>query len=318
MSLTSLRALSVLYRHLRLRELPCPGCGGDERRLLLRRDRHFLRIDVSHCLRCGLVHAARGYDPGDDARFYREIYPVLASRRPRLTEVQHRDAAALAAWRWRWIVGRIGRPAGLLDVGCGAGLLLAEARRHGVPLVRGVEPDPVSRAVCAGLGLGGVVAGSLDELASSGAAQAPVVTLFHVLEHLPDPVAALRRLAVCVSDALVVEVPDIEGDLSSLGIRNFHVSHRSYFTAATLANLLADGGFAIESEVRDDGGGAHPAVIRVVARPAGTARPARRTIDDPTKRIRALARPWSLRNGYARGACRLLKLALQPAPRTGQ
>jgi SAM-dependent methyltransferase len=75
-----------------------------------------------------------------------------------------------------------------LDVGCGNGAFLDRARRAGWD-VMGVDPDPVAvqAARCRGLN---VQRGSIECL---DADTFDVITLNHVIEHVHDPVAVLRR-----------------------------------------------------------------------------------------------------------------------------
>ena len=72
-----------------------------------------------------------------------------------------------------------------------------------------------------------------------------VITMFHVLEHLPEPVAALQNLRDISHSGsrLVVEVPILE-----LGLTNdingfFSVQHMTHFSRSSLKNCLARAGW---------------------------------------------------------------------------
>ncbi|SCW66962.1 Methyltransferase domain-containing protein [Sphingobium faniae] len=83
--------------------------------------------------------------------------------------------------------------------------------------------------------------GLLDErFAAEHEAAFDIVTLWHVLEHVPDPVGLLRLAMKIVkpSGVLCIEVPNLDDDTISLsdGFRNrwFMQEHISYFSPETL------------------------------------------------------------------------------------
>jgi SAM-dependent methyltransferase len=96
----------------------------------------------------------------------------------------------------------------LLEVGCGHGLLLDEARRAGWR-VRGLEPARSARAHAASLGLD-VRDALVDDLDPAVEGQYEAIVMVDVVEHLEDPVATLRAAAALLVDggALCVVTPD--------------------------------------------------------------------------------------------------------------
>lgn len=92
-----------------------------------------------------------------------------------------------------------------------------------------------------------------------------LVTLMHALEHIPDPVNFLAKLAtkLPVGGRLLVEVPDHAQNPFDLLIAD----HSSHFTAATLAALVASAGFEIEHVVGDW----MPKELTLIARKTGRA-----------------------------------------------
>jgi len=70
-----LHSMGVISRELT--SVGCPGCAGDDPRLVWRHDRYFLRVDLSICRGCGLVYLARGLVGEAAHRFYDSIYPRL-------------------------------------------------------------------------------------------------------------------------------------------------------------------------------------------------------------------------------------------------
>jgi SAM-dependent methyltransferase len=132
----------------------------------------------------------------------------------------------------------------MLEVGCGHGLLLDEARGRGWQ-VEGLEIADASREHARdALGLD-VKPDTLDDFEPSGAYHA--VVLADVLEHLDDPVGALDRIARLLAPggiALIV-TPDPASRTARLaGSRwwGYLPSHTYLIPHATLRGLLRDAG----------------------------------------------------------------------------
>jgi SAM-dependent methyltransferase len=137
----------------------------------------------------------------------------------------------------------------LLDVGAGRGRFVAAARDAGWAAT-GIEPS--ERGVSAASSVYGVelARGGIDD--ATGAYD--TVVLWHVLEHLDDPDAALARLASLVAPGgtLLIGVPNLASVQASIGRdRWFHLDlprHRTHLTPAGLRALLERHGFAVERE----------------------------------------------------------------------
>lgn len=109
------------------------------------------------------------------------------------------EASFAARTYARAVSATIGRTSGsLLDVGCGDGAFLKEARRTGIAgHVVGVEPsvaavnasDPDIRA--------NILVGPLEQIEVSS--QFDLVTFFQTIEHVRDPIAFLTRLRSLVA-----------------------------------------------------------------------------------------------------------------------
>jgi SAM-dependent methyltransferase len=166
----------------------CPLCGADVPEILfLARDRLVGKpgeFPVVRCRSCDFIYlnphptteALAGYYP--DA-----YYPI---------DEGCETPAAIAVVRG--LLQRVeracpGNPLRILDVGCGTGLFLKFARDAGHE-VRGIELS--ESAVRYGKQIYGVSieTGTL-ETANLPGSEFDVVTMWHVLEHMPDPIAAL-------------------------------------------------------------------------------------------------------------------------------
>jgi SAM-dependent methyltransferase len=133
----------------------------------------------------------------------------------------------------------------LLEVGCGHGLLLDEARRRGWQ-VTGLEPARAARAHAESLGLD-VRDALLQDLdpASDGGYEA--IVMADVIEHLEDPVGALRAAAALLADggALCVVTPDpVSATARLAGPRwwGYLPAHTYLLPRRTLKRLLPEAG----------------------------------------------------------------------------
>ncbi len=92
----------------------------------------------------------------------------------------------------------------LLDVGAGTGDFLVRVKRNGWS-AKGVEPNEKAKMKAAKKGI--VLKTSLDEL---GAEKYDVITLWHVLEHLPNLADQVARLSTMLTDdgILIIAVPN--------------------------------------------------------------------------------------------------------------
>jgi SAM-dependent methyltransferase len=136
----------------------------------------------------------------------------------------------------------------LVDVGCAAGHALVEARSAGFHAL-GVEPSEEMARVARERS-GCEVLCAPVEAASVPTASAGVVCLFDVLEHLVDPVAALRRARAWLAPGglLAVTVPDFGSWWARASGRRWPFvtpwEHLHYFTRRTLSRALREAGFA--------------------------------------------------------------------------
>lgn len=143
-----------------------------------------------------------------------------------------------------------------LDVGCGAGGVLLRALPHCIACA-GVEPQSRWRTELQSRGV--PVRSSLDEIAD---ASVDVVTLFHVLEHIPDPLPFLATLRAKLAPRglLFIEVPNADDALLQLyrcrafSEFTYWSPHVFLYNARTLALLLKkaglDGGATIQQYQR--------------------------------------------------------------------
>ncbi len=219
----------------------CPACGG-ALRAWRRAPDHEPASGATHlllrCAACGTAVTAGPppeFSAAHEAGAYRPGAPRGAgTAAPILHAFDRRRLAILA---------RAAAPPGpLLDVGAGRGRFVAHARTAGWD-ARGIEPSGRSRAAH-------VEAVALED-AAVAAGSLGAITLWHVLEHVERPGAALERLRGWLrpGGALLAGVPNLDSLQARLaGPHWYHLDlprHRTHFTARGLRTLLERSGFAV-------------------------------------------------------------------------
>jgi 2-polyprenyl-3-methyl-5-hydroxy-6-metoxy-1,4-benzoquinol methylase len=236
------------------------------------------------CLSCGLVQQSPL--PTEDAlRAYYSHHYRTDYKKTYQPKNKHIYRAGIAAkHRIEFLISGLAEqgeePLGIthLDVGAGGGEVVYAARKHGF-LSIGIEPNHgYSEFARDAYG----IEVQTRELSDVPAGSYQVVSMFHVLEHMPNPRAvfeALHALTVPGGYALI-EVPNIEqADASPANI--FFHAHLIYYSTATLL-FAADEWFA-PLRVVDNGN------IRVLFgrrdSPKPGALPQRHTIDRTLHRL---------------------------------
>jgi len=195
--------------------------------------------DILQCRDCGLLSAVVPTDAEEILANYADVVdPTYLDEEPSRREVFAWFAGAMA--------GHPVRGRRLLEIGANVGLFLSVAEEHGWE-ARGVEPS--SWAVEEGRRRFGVnlrqgTIESLDEPESG----ADVVAMFDVLEHLVDPVAALKALRPLLDDEGLLVLSTVNAAGLHARVRKgswpwFIRSHLFYFTPSTLDAMLRAAGF---------------------------------------------------------------------------
>lgn len=136
----------------------------------------------------------------------------------------------------------------LFEIGCSEGRALSALLKAGID-AKGCDADPgeIAKAELR-LPARTVAVGALDDLDVSPE-RLRNVAMWHVLEHLSDPVAALRSLITKGAQRIYVEVPNV--DAYSLDRESVHYQHVHLFdfSATTLVSVLQAAGFGAISVV---------------------------------------------------------------------
>ncbi len=220
----------------------CPLCSSTGSELFDRRVVQASLVTNRLCKTCGLVYQSPRMSDEELEAFYekeyREIYQGSEGPNKKDLQVQRERASALVAFTRDKIEPGIRH----LDIGSSTGMLLIGFHDRYQTEPVGVEPGIAYRRHAQSLGL--KVYESLNELRESQERPFQLISLAHVLEHFPDPVAylqGLRRDLLVEDGLLLLEVPNLYAHDS------FELAHMIAFSTHTLVQTLKKAGFDVVS-----------------------------------------------------------------------
>lgn len=234
-----------------MEEVPCASCGSNDVKVMFfgksghedpeayqpTTDSYFHYGRIVKCVRCGLVRISPRPHWDYLLPAYQETSDALY-----LSEVRGR------AWSARSILKRVERVAGtgrLLDVGCGAGILLSVAK--GKWDVMGVEVSHEAAAEARKRFGVNVVENTLEQ-ASFPPDSYDAITMLDVIEHIPDPAGTLREAQRILKPGgvLFVLTPNVDAPVAKMMGRwwwGFRPAHLNYFSRKTMNQMLVESGF---------------------------------------------------------------------------
>jgi SAM-dependent methyltransferase len=201
------------------------------------------------CARCGTARLTPRPSDGEMARHYTATTYARAEGGDDTSELGRRLDAFFDRQAERAIAARPAnaRPGRLLDVGCGDGRFLKAMQTRGWQ-VEGLETDPVAAGL-ARRRTGATVHESYLENTPLSEEAFDMVSLLHVLEHVPDPRATLTKANQLLKPGgtLVIAIPNIQCIEATIFGRNWYPldlpRHYWGFTPHTLVRLVEECGF---------------------------------------------------------------------------
>ena len=146
----------------------------------------------------------------------------------------------------------------LLDFGCGNGQYLSYMAKLGWH-VHGMDMSTLAVETCQAKGLQAVAGIRPDQ--TYAPEYFDVVTLWHVLEHVPSPTETLQHIHTVLKPGgkLIVAVPNIDSTLSHSLKQYWYFldvpRHLTHFTPETLNMVLNKSGYRLECLKKQDHGG---------------------------------------------------------------
>lgn len=221
--------------------ITCALCGSTNHKHFDTRTFRGQKITNLQCNKCGLVFESPRLSDSELEAFYEAEYRLLYQGQggPIAKDliIQKARAQSLLAFTSPFLKKLDHH----LDIGCSSGLLLETFRSAYDCIAAGIEPGKDYRAHARLRGLD--VFESLEALGDvTDPVQFGLISMAHVLEHIPDPVGYLRCLRetwLAPGGLLLLEVPNLFAHDS------FEIAHLYSFSAHTLSQVLGKAGFEI-------------------------------------------------------------------------
>jgi len=244
--------MSPVVRPAAREETACNLCGRRDEVVVGTRDRDGHPLRTVLCRACGLVWTNPRPTAADMNAYYETTYRAdyKGQSAPPLRKIVRGFVGA--ADRRAML-----RPFGartMLDVGCGAGELVYLMRRAGVD-ASGLEPGRDFAGFARDVLRIPIQVAAVDAASVAPASQ-DLVTMFHALEHVPDPRVVLTTVRGWLKRGgrLVIEVPNIAARVQAPS-HQYHYAHLYHFTGSTLAALgEAAGVRLVDTRYTDDRG----------------------------------------------------------------
>ena len=222
----------------------CPLCGGRDSEVLYETEPPLVR-----CTSCSMVYL-NPQPRVEHQQFYDESYYDGSSTKKDSEDnenVLETEKIRVRLESCQAVVDRVmhyvPEPGSWLDIGCGPGFLLSQARDRGWQCM-GLDSSPFApRFARERFGLDHVHTGLIEDVDFSGKTF-DVISMQHVIEHLYEPLPTMRQIVKLLKPGgiLYLETPDIcSGSAKRDGASWLHIKipeHVLYFSQETLSRLL--------------------------------------------------------------------------------
>lgn len=223
----------------------CPCCKGTQWEQFSSMPYSHGNLNYQICSTCGLIFQSPQMSDEQRTAFYAENYRVFAFGQaipPKIDlDIQINRAEHLVKIvREKHMNFKNLEGENHLDIGCGSGALIRRFQEVFGCNGTGIEPDESYRKFAQSQGLN--IYSSLEEWKNNTQKKADIVTLSHVLEHLPDPLTFLINIKEDILNTngiLLIEVPNLYFH------PYFDLAHILAFSPHTIRQILRMAGFKI-------------------------------------------------------------------------
>lgn len=235
-----------------LEKVACPVCESSESRVVAVVDRQGLDVDTVACLQCPTLYSQERFTEESLGVFYSDFYRNLSggmnSPDNDWFDQQTKNGRRIfTLLHENKLLPNLGSSLRVLEIGAGAGGALVPFKEAGHSVL-GIDFDEKFLDFGRSKGLS-LQRGGIQDL--DGLKTFDVVLLKDVLEHLPDPLQALRMIRESLSEKGIayIQVPGLQA-LGPLGyrydfLRYLQVAHICHYTIESLAYLCEKAGLKV-------------------------------------------------------------------------
>lgn len=237
---------------------PCTNCGGTDF-VILFTGRDYLHglggeFSIIQCSNCEVNTIHPRLSAEESEKYYPDDYlsfPIAIE--DEISKIKKFDRWYGREKKCQAIIKRVQKPGRILDVGCATGIFLSGMKRHGWEC-HGVEPSAFAAKYAKDRFQIDVFQGYLEDVGYDKN-YFDVVTLWDVLEHIPDPVSTLLKISKLLkpNGLLVLNLPNAASWERSI-FGKYWVGwdiprHFTIFTPTTITALLSHSNFSVNEIV---------------------------------------------------------------------
>lgn len=208
-------------------------------------------VSVFGCRECGVQYLHPFPNESDLAAYYsdcyREEYETQQFYNKDVLDQFHEEQLPEATVRVERVRSFLSADDDILEIGCATGYFLKSAQPY-VKGVYGAEWDTRNGEYAGALGI------DVRKNPDDHGKKFDKIFMYHVLEHISDPIDYMRRLKSCVSDegTVFVEVPNNQDALLKIydlqEFKDFYYcsAHLWYFNPSSLAYVMKNAGYDVQ------------------------------------------------------------------------
>lgn len=230
--------------------MKCVFCKKNKFKVVSKKIRDSLKHKIMACKKCGLLQLFPMPSAEEDRKFYNSDRQAKNIKEPSNLRIMLQNFSADTLRRADMLQKIIKKNQNILDVGSGYGFFLEEMRHRGYE-ISGIEVSEERREVSSKITKAKVFDINLIDQ-NKILPKFDCVTLFHVLEHVKEPVKFLKIIKEHINKngKLIIEVPNADDILlkNCKGYDDFYWqrAHLLYLNKKILEKIIKKAGYSAE------------------------------------------------------------------------